>query len=184
MADAGHSGVTATPPDRWEPDAQLVASYLAGARPDLRLTVADRCWVVAGLTLAGKTAEDIAERLGCSLRLVRTIRAEPMTQVCLFYQRESAVFSDELRLARNEQRGVAVELASTVLELRRAREQVNRLIGLHSRADGTPVFPRCGHVQDKYNTYTHGRKKFCRTCHRNRQRDRRRVHDTEPVTSC
>ena len=72
-------------PTRWEPDEQLVPAVLASVRgySMAALSFPDRCWVVAGLTLAGLTAEEIAERLACSLRLVRSLRAEDMTQVCL-----------------------------------------------------------------------------------------------------
>ncbi|WP_237569284.1 NAD(P)H-dependent flavin oxidoreductase [Mycolicibacterium lacusdiani] len=46
-----------------------------------QLPIEDRAWLVSGLTLRVLTAKDIAERLGCSLRLVRAIRAEPITHV-------------------------------------------------------------------------------------------------------
>lgn len=156
---------------RWEPDDQLIASYLAGPRPELDLSPADRSWVVAGLTLAGHTAEDIAERIGRSLRLVRTVRSDPMTLVCMFYQLESATFENEQRLANSQSESLARELSSAQQELARVRNQLNRLIGRTTFG--------CGHPLDKYNTYSwtdrRGRKKqSCRTCHRKRAAERRK----------
>jgi hypothetical protein len=145
-------------PERWVPDTQLIASFMTCRRPGIRLSAADRSWVVAGLTLAGKTADDIAERLGCSLRLVRSIRADPMTQVCLFYQQESGNFTDELRLAQSEVRSAEREREALLAELGRTKTQLNNLIG--------PRQFRCGHPIDRYNAYEWNGKRYCRTCHR------------------
>jgi hypothetical protein len=153
-----------TSPDRWVPDAQLIASYLTGRRPGITLSPADRAWVVAGLTLANKTADDIAERLGCSLRLVRAIRADPMTQLCMFYQQESANFDNELRLKQSEITNAERENAALLAELGRTRNQLGNLIG-------PKTFPKCGHPKDRYNTYrwtdprTGKVRTYCRTCH-------------------
>lgn len=155
--------------DRWTPDDQLIPAYLEPPRRRLNpLSSADRAWVVAGLTLAGKTADDIAERLGCSLRLVRSIRADPMTQICLFYQQESAAFSDELRLTRSEATAMARELSATIAELTRTRTQLANLIG-------PPRF-RCGHPTDRYNVYEHNGRRYCRTCHRRHSAASRNGH--------
>lgn len=153
-------------PLRWEPDDQLVPAVLAGVRAYRMalLSHPDRCWVVAGLTLAGLTAEDIAERLSCSLRLVRALRADDMTQVCLRVQRETDSFRDELRLAHTERRAARLACQAKDLEIAQLRAQVHRLI---TPADG----PRCsrGHAMTKYNTYHRNGRNFCRECHRERQ---------------
>jgi hypothetical protein len=44
----------------------------------------DRSWIVASLTAQGWTVAAIADRLRCSLRLVQTIKTEPMTRVALY----------------------------------------------------------------------------------------------------
>lgn len=147
-----------TGPDRWSPDHQLVPAYLAGRRPEVSPSLADRAWSVAGLTLAGKTADDIAARLGCSLRLIRAIRGEPMTQVCLFYQRESSTFRDEIRLARSELRAAQHTIAMLEAEIARIKQQLANLIG--------PRQFRCGHSTDRYNVYEHHGRRYCRTCRR------------------
>lgn len=162
--------------ERWVPDEQLIPRYLAPPPyPTGKLTTADRCWVVAGLTLADRTAEDIAERLGCSLRLVRTIRADPMTQVCVFYQTEVSTFEAELRMANSDHRNLAAQLNETEAELARAKRQLARLI---NPAAAGEVFMRCGHEKTRYNVYewtdSRGKvKQACRTCHAKRESDRR-----------
>lgn len=131
------------------------------------LSTPDRCWLVAGLTLARLTAEDIADRMRCSLRLVRTIRAEDMTQVCLRMQEETAHFTDELRLARSEHRAALAAQEAAIGERDRLRLQIDRMLDAH--AIGEPPCPRCGTPIIGYNAYTWRERKFCRECHRRRQ---------------
>jgi len=163
-------------PTRWEPDDQLVPAVLASVRAYRMSALAhpDRCWVVAGLTLAGLTAEDIAERLACSLRLVRALRADDMTQVCLRIQRETHAFRDELRLLDTERRALRVALDARTVECDHLRAQVRRLIA-------PPEGPRCGrgHEMTKYNTYERGGRRWCRECHRERQALYRAARRTE-----
>lgn len=163
-----------SPVSRWEPDDQLVAAALAGTtRTMADLDPPDRCWVVAGLMLAGYTAEDISDRLSCSLRLVRTVRADPMTEVCLLMQTETRNFTDELRMVSMELRAALRRLDATTVELERTRGQLRRTIS--GQAD--PVCPE-GHVLAGYNRYTApSGKVYCRQCHRDSQaryRTRRR----------
>lgn len=158
-----------TEPARWEPDHQMIAAFLADPRPrkDLKLSPADRAWVVAGLTLADLDADDIATRIGVCMRLVRTIRAEPMTQICMFYQREVETFTNEMRMVSGELQAMALQLNTTEAELTRTRRQLANLIG---RTEF-----KCGHKMDYGNTYENPKtgKKFCRTCHADRERNKR-----------
>lgn len=131
------------------------------------LSTPDRCWLVAGLTLARLTAEDIADRMNCSLRLVRTIRAEDMTQVCLRMQEETHAFTDEVRLARSEHRAALAALEAMTAERDRLRVQLDRLLDAH--ALGAPPCVRCGTPVAGYNAYVWRERKFCRECHRRRQ---------------
>ena len=161
--------------EAWEPDEQLVPAALARKLAMSDLSVPDRCWVVAGLTLHGLTAEDTAERLGCSLRLVRTIRADPLTRVCVWAQREASAFADELRLSRSEHRIASLSLTAATDEVGRLRGQIARLIGTRPE-----VTCYRGHdMTDRYNRYERRGRVWCRECHRERQaayRARRRVH--------
>jgi hypothetical protein len=156
---------------RWVPDDQLIPSVLAGSgRKMSQLGSSDRSWVVAGLTLAGLTAEDIADRMDCSLRLVRSIRAEDMTRVCSMMQSESRAFSDELRLVRSEAVGLQRRMSAMDQELGRAREKLGRLLDARL---GVKRCGKCDSSMSGYNLYVHNGKDFCRECHRRRQQQYR-----------
>ena len=145
-----------------------MAAVLAGStRTMADLSAPDRCWLVAGLTLARLTAEDIADRMRCSLRLVRTIRAEDMTQVCLRMQEETEHFVDELRLARCEHRAALTACVALTGERDRLRLQLDRMLDAHTL--GAPPCARCGTPVGGYNAYVWRERKFCRECHRRRQ---------------
>lgn len=134
---------------------------------------ADRSWVVAGLTLAGLTAEDIADRLSCSLRLVRSVRAADMTQLCLILQRESRNFAQELRLAQSELAQSLRDLATMTDERDRVKGQLDRVID--ARLVGAPVnVCNQSHLMTDWNVYVDQRgRRWCRECHALRQRDYR-----------
>ena len=159
---------------RWEPDDQLIAAVRCGngSRRMADLEDADRSWVVAGLTLSGMTAEDIADRLSCSLRLVRSVRAADMTQVCLIYQREAQAFANQMALAASDTRVLRRDLDDMTGERDRLRGQLDRV--LDARLVGQPV-DTCGrgHLMTDWNTYWHGGRRWCRECHAERQRDYR-----------
>ena len=168
------SPVTET--ERWQPDIQLVPALLSGSRVTMRdLDAPDRCWAVAGLTRAGLTADEMADRLCCSLRLVRTVRADPMTELCLLAQAEADHFSGELRLIRSELSGKRRDLDAAVAENDRLRTQIARMV---ASAGGTCAN---GHVLTRYNTYTHRGRAYCRECHRQRQASYRLRRRTAPV---
>lgn len=151
------------------------------------LPLADRCWVVAGLTLSGLTAEEIADRMACSLRLVRSIRAEDMTQLCVYVMTETSNFTDENRLLRGELTAVRRELDESNAEGQRTRAQLSRLID--AQITGVKMCGKCGEPMDRYNAYIHeaSGKEFCRNCHRVRQqkyRDKKKLEnrDSKVVT--
>lgn len=83
----------------WEPDAHLVSAALDGRVQVKKLDAFDRAWVIAGLFRAGLTAEAIAEKCSCSLRLVFQIKAEPMTVAFLYVidelEKRDAVILDQ-----------------------------------------------------------------------------------------
>lgn len=169
---------------RWEPDLQLIPAVLAGGgRKMSQLDTPDRCWVVAGLTVAGLTAEEIADRLDCSLRLVRSIRAEDMTAVCTYVQTESKNFTDELRLSVSQARQTATRLSQVEAELARTKGKLDRMIDAH--IVGAKCCPKCSTPMTGYNLYVWNGKDYCRECHRQRSklhRDRRREYAGLPFT--
>ncbi|MHC9292043.1 hypothetical protein ACRCUN_06220 [Mycobacterium sp. LTG2003] len=163
-----------TAPQRWEPDDQMVAAVLSmpkASRKMTELSDPDRAWLVAGLTLAGMTAEDIAERTSCSRRLVMSIRAEDMTQVCKVAQKQTGEIGDELRAERCQHAVTRRELSDARAETERLRAQLDQLVDAHMA--GTLTLFRCGHPRVRYNIYEHGGKSYCRQCRTDRQAVRR-----------
>lgn len=158
--------------DRWEPDAHLVDAARCGRLTMAELAPPDRAWAVAHLTAEGMTAAEIADRLGCSLRLVKAVRADPMTAVVALLIAETAAFEGETGMLRSELRATtrdAAALTSTVADL---RAQVARLTG-EARC-------RSGHALTPWNTYVRpdGRPE-CRACIAGRSRsyrERRKRH--------
>jgi hypothetical protein len=160
---------------RWVPDELLVASVLGSPRAwrgATELSAADRSWLVAGLSLGGLTAADIAGRLSCSLRLVRSIRAESLTQVCVWAQRQARVLGDGVRVERVAHAGTRLELVRARAEVDRLKAQVEDLLSALV-AGGVDVC-RKGHPLVGYNVYVHGGKRYCRECRRSWDGLRRR----------
>lgn len=160
----------------WQPDHQLIAAVLA--QPIHHSTLAsktDKCWVVAGLTECERMkAEDIKERLKCSLRMVRTLLAEPRTKAFRMYFREVMTFREELSLSQHELRVRTSELAGALRDNARLSEQRAQLIDMATVGEPITVCKR-NHLLDRYNTYIHPKtkKRSCRTCRREaKQRSR------------
>lgn len=172
---------------RWQPDDQLVPAILAGSRKRMAdLSDSDRSWVVAGLGIAGLTAEEIAERLKCSLRLVRSVRALPLTRAFEYAQTETTNWVNEARLASTALRAAESRIAAMESELTRARAKLSRMIDAH--IVGTPSCRRCGTPWDRGNTYFEGGKRRCRNCNRlkqqrfrERQKAQEQCSDRDPV---
>lgn len=150
------------------PDDQLIPAVLAGnSRRMEDLDIPDRCWLVAGLTLAGLTAEEIADRLCCCLRLVRSVRAMELTMVCTLMQKDANNFADELRLAHGELKTKDHELDELRAELARTKGKLDRMID--EKIVGFRICEN-GHVMDRYNSYVQEKtgKTFCRACNRDK----------------
>lgn len=138
---------------RWRPDDLLIPAILAGSPTSMRdLTPADRAWVVAGLRRAGFTAEAISDRLGCSLRQVRAVAAEPLAAVCRLLQEESEHFAAELRMTREELRARGAELRAAESASARYKLQLFRLLDITMAEPQHPTFA-CGCPRTRYNTY-------------------------------
>lgn len=63
----------------WAPDDGLVEKVRLIGHPMAevsRCSSADRVWAVVSLSALGWTAQEIADRMECSLRLIRNIKAE------------------------------------------------------------------------------------------------------------
>ncbi|WP_418346115.1 hypothetical protein [Rhodococcus pyridinivorans] len=115
-------------PTPWQPDDHLITAAQAGQLHIRNLTQEDRSWVVAGLTARGHTAEDTAHMLRCSLRLIKQIRAHPMTAVSLYAQ-TIAVEAETARLhAKTTKRAHAYELEDLRMTAERYKRQRDELI--------------------------------------------------------
>lgn len=141
----------------------------------------DRSWLVAGLTLAGMTAQSIADRLSCSLRLVRTIRSEEMTEVCYRSQKLEAEMSDEVRRSELALRLSRRELDRAQQVTQQVKLQLDQIIDAHM-AGTLKLFPKCGHPKLDYNVYEFDGRLFCRMCAAERAASYRR-RKKAPLTS-
>jgi len=171
-------------PSRWKPDEQMVHAILAGTGPKMAvLPAADRCWVVAALSLAGLSAEEIADRMACSLRQVRVVRALDMYQMASLTQTETKTFTDEVRLLRSELTAANQRIAELDSEASRVKIQRDNLIDAHMV--GAKVCGRCGEPKTGYNLWVDPKtgKEHCRGCHRRRQqsyRDQKKPVEMSP----
>lgn len=106
----------------WEPDPHLIPAATDGRLQATKMTEPDRAYVVAVLTRRGESADRIADRLHCSPRLVKRIRAEPLTQ--------------QIRRAEHaeEQLKAAVSRAESCTELRHREQELAEAAAARVRA--------------------------------------------------
>lgn len=152
----------------------LITAVLAGRNITMiDLSGPDRCWLVAGLTAAGLTGEEIADRTGCGVRLVRKVLADAGALIAAYAQNETQAFTGELQLARSEQRRLQLELSSTTAELGRVRNR------LHRATTPAGMCPTCGQKLTRNHMYELRGRLYCREDHRQRSaryRARRKVN--------
>lgn len=157
------------PAPRWEPDFQLVPAVMSLPHSPKHLTEyskPDQCWLVAGLTLAGWSVAEIEDRCGGSERLIKGIRAEPMTELCKLMQTETGRLSDELRLEHGAHVQTVAELTVAIAERDRLRVQHKQLVKALKAKQGGEL--PCGCPNVPYNVYENGGRTFCRECGRKR----------------
>lgn len=180
---------SAVSPPEWRPDELMVAEVSATPKSFVHMTKlssADRAWLVAGLSVRGMVAEEIADRTHCSLRLIRTIRSWEMTQVCRWVHERTAVLEAELSGERSQHSHTRRELEESGRRESRLRGQVDQLVAKLSAGEKVAKF-RCGHLMVDWNTYIQrgvdgeGRefsREFCRECNNARAaryRERRKA---------
>lgn len=88
----------------------------------------DRSWIVAALTVQGWTAVAIADRLRCSLRLVQTIKTEPMTLMARYAWEQAAALAKEQAERAGEQRSHAAQALGWEAERARLCAQRDALL--------------------------------------------------------
>ena len=119
---------TPTSTRNWAPDDNLITCAQAGQLHIRNLTLEDRAWIVAGLTARGVTAEDTATMLRCSLRLIKQIRAHPMTAVSLYAQTVAVNVETSVSKERAKNRAHAYELEDARMTAERYKRQRDELI--------------------------------------------------------
>lgn len=161
--------------ERWEPDALMVSVVLSSPKASRglkELSGPDRSWLVAGLTLAGMSAKEIAARTDCSIRLVKAIRAEPMTQVCAFVHEEIGKVAAVARAEKALRLATESDLEQSRLREARIQRQLDQVLGKLA-AGALEAFPRCGHPKVEWNVYVHRgvdsqgqpfSREYCREC--------------------
>lgn len=155
--------------ERWQPDEQMLAAVLASPRAWLgmtRLCDADRAWLVGWLTEdAGMTAERIAERLDCSLRLVRTIRADDMTQMAVIAIRQTRALHAELHAERSESALLRRDLVDARNDHARMVRQRDDMVKALGKGQPVATCPQ-KHPLVGGNLYRHDGRRKCRECNR------------------
>lgn len=128
------------PTKPWQPDDHLITAAQAGQLSIHNLSAEDRSWVVAGLTARGVTAEDTATMLRCSLRLIKQIRANPMTAVALYAQTiavEVETTATRSKTAHRAHQYELEELRSTAARYKKQRDDlIDQLAKQARRAEG------------------------------------------------
>ena len=69
----------------WEPDWHIIDAVEAGRARLNDLDPTDRAVVVASLSRRGRSVADIAAQLGCCTRVVKRIRATPLTAALTYW---------------------------------------------------------------------------------------------------
>ena len=154
---------------RWQPDLQLVPAILATPKWPRELTdyeEPDRCWIIAGVDIAGWSAPEIMHRIGGSKRLVHDIRSKPFTELCKLMQAEVTRLETDLRVERISHTATQKALADEIRVVERLRVQLDQVLDLRIIGERVELCARGKHPMVKYNSYTSGGKTRCRACRR------------------
>lgn len=119
---------------RWQPDEALVLTVRTRCLEMKELSGPDRSWVVASLTVQGWTVAAIADRLKCSLRLVQTIKTEPMTRVALYALEIAHELANERALRHRDAVAALTQTAVQQQTIARLSNQRDALLGALSAA--------------------------------------------------
>jgi len=114
--------------ERWQPDEALLLTVRTRSLEIRELSGPDRSWIVAGLSSRGWTVAAIADRLRCSLRLVQTVKAEPMTRVAVYALDMSARLTRERDLRMSEESAARIRAAEQDRIIERLTAQRDALL--------------------------------------------------------
>lgn len=158
----------------WQPDFGMVAAVIAApvARtPITRLSSADRCWLVAALTLSGWSVAEIQNKIGGSERLTKSVRAEPGFDVAFWAQQKIAAMESELAAWSGRWRDERRVSAQLRVEIDRLRAQRAELIDA-VRKNNPVDFCKRGHPLVGWNVYKNNGRRFCQECRRVRRQQK------------
>lgn len=110
------------------PDEALVLTVRTRCLDMKQLSGPDRSWIVASLTVQGWTVAAIADRLKCSLRLVQTIKTEPMTRVALYALELANELANERALRQLEAADAAFQATAQQATISRLSGQRDALL--------------------------------------------------------
>lgn len=113
---------------RWTPDPMLVDAARNGRLHATQMTEPDRAYVIARLSDDGETAEQIADRLHCSVRLVKRIRAEPLTVTMQRAHHAEEALADATTRLGKATRGKDAHSRAQAAETARLRAQIDQLV--------------------------------------------------------
>ena len=162
--------------ERWAPDDQLLAVVMGSPHSPRKLTAMpdeDRCHLVAGLTLAGWSAKEIKHRCGASIRLIRFLRAEPLTRVCMWALDEVKKVDKQYREEKAARLTAESDLEQSRRRETRLQKQLDQILD-QLKVGGKVQACRKGlHAMTEYNTYRYtdksgNRREICRECNRDR----------------
>ena len=120
----------------WEPDTAVVDQVLSGKRGLRDLETCDRAVVVAELTMRGESVELIADRLGCSTRVVKRMRAFPLTRTLMRARDAESRVEQWQSRAVSQSGGDVDRLQTQVQVLSSALDEARReLVGRQRRQD-------------------------------------------------
>lgn len=109
-------------PNAWQPDWHLIDAFEAGRIRLADLTREDRAVLVATLTHSGRSVDQIADRLNCCTRVVKRIRADPLTPTLARLLEAEQRADDAERRAHHQ----AAVHARTTTELEAERDRYRR----------------------------------------------------------
>lgn len=112
----------------WEPDPQIVDAVLDGRASLTTLDDADRAVVVAELSERGESVEQIADRLGCCTRVVKRVRAQPLTRTLVRAMRAEAERQAAENITHHARTVGATEQAAQARRAEQLAAQVDALV--------------------------------------------------------
>lgn len=115
----------------WTPDDGLVEKVRLIGHPMAevsRCSCADRVWAVVSLSALGWTAQEIADRMECSLRLIRNIKAEHAAELASYALQLRTQLIAVTNSCQREVTALRITASTQALQIEQLRQQRSDLI--------------------------------------------------------